>query len=129
LPVPEDAVEAFSAWASSRSTLARTGSPLGRKSTYWMVRLTGTDFGSSTEPQRNTTNGGAEPPPPPPPPVSIIFSSLFPWSLTLLSAPLSDSSSRIETLVMRGSPPPNSPSGRSTPVVGLKFQTLVLETL
>ena len=44
VPEPE-AVSAFSAWASSRSTVARIGSPLGWNRTYWIVRLTGTDFG------------------------------------------------------------------------------------
>src|SRR3954470_21818172 len=128
--VPEpDAVEAFSAWASSRSTVARIGSPLGWKRTYWMVRLTGTDFGRSTDPQRNVTNGGAEPPPPPPPSVSIIFSSLLAVSLTLWSGARRDTSSSRLSVVRRGRPPPNSPSGRSVPVVGLKFQMLVFETV
>jgi hypothetical protein len=101
---------------------------LGWKRTYWIVRLTGTDFGRLIEPQRNVTNGGAEPPPPPPPSVSIIFSSLLAVSLTLWSGASSETSSSRLSVARRGRPPPNSPSGRSVPVVGLKFQMLVFET-
>src|SRR3712207_3630666 len=68
LALPDEAVDAFSACASSRSTSARIGSPLGWKRTNCTVRETGTDFGRATEPQRNVTNGGTDPPPPPPPP-------------------------------------------------------------
>jgi hypothetical protein len=64
-----------------------------------------------------------------PPPVSIIFSRLLAVSLTLWSGPSSDTSSSSESCVRRGRPPPNSPSGRSTPVVGLKFHTFVLLTV
>src|SRR5439155_22322196 len=110
--------------------IARIGSPLGWNSTCWIVSETGTDLGMSTEPQRKVTNGGAEPPPPPPPPpVSIIFRSLSEVSLTLWSEPSSETSSSSESVIRRGRPPPHSPSGRSTPVVGLKFQTLVLVTV
>jgi hypothetical protein len=54
--------------------------------------------------------------------------SLLEVSLTLWSGLSSETSSRSESLVRRGRPPPNSPSGRSTPVVGLKFHTFVFET-
>src|SRR3954468_12665372 len=97
---------------------------------YWTLSETGTDFGSSTAPHLKVTNGGTEPPPPPPPPpVSIIFSRPFACSLTLALSPASDTSSSSESFVKRGRPPPNSPLGRSTPVVGLNVQTLVLETV
>src|SRR4051812_41580059 len=102
------------------STVARIGSPLGWKRTYWMVRLTGTDFGRLIEPQRNVTNGGAAPPPPPPPSVSIILSSLLAVSLMLCSGARRETSSSRLSVVRRGRPPPNSPSGRAGPAGGFE---------
>jgi hypothetical protein len=79
--------------------------------------------------EEDVLDGERAPPPPPPPPVSIILSRLLAVSLTLWSGPSRETSSSSESVVRRGRPPPNSPSGRSTPVVGLKFHTLVLLTV
>src|ERR671915_1652496 len=113
-PAPEeDAVEAFSDCASSRSTGARIGSPLGWNSVYWTVTLIGAAFQLSCDPQVNLTNGGA------PPLRSIILRRSLVTPLTLSSGPSSDVSNSSCILVTRGRPPPNSGFGRSTPLVGL----------